>query len=140
MAATILVVEDRPNWRESFCEWLRAQDFHVVEATCGVEFKRKAASADVIILDIAIPMQPNGPEDNTAGLDVLIELQKEYPDHKAIHNPIIRSMWSPDLFGPRYHTITESVPALRRWCSREVPVAELKALIDETMLTLQESR
>jgi hypothetical protein len=83
------------------------------------------------VLDIAIPLEPNGMEVGTAGLDTLLELQQQHPDHPAIHNPIIRSMWSQDLFGPRYQAIIQRVPR-ERWCSREVPVSELYTLIEKT--------
>jgi hypothetical protein len=108
----------------------------VTEATCASEFRRRAVNADVIVLDIAIPLEPNGMEVGTAGLDTLLELQQQHPDHPAIHNPIIRSMWSQDLFGPRYQAIIQRVPR-ERWCSREVPVSELHALIEKTFAANQ---
>ncbi len=136
MSKTVLVVEDRPNWRTTFCRWLGRRGFTVTEATCASEFRRKALHADVIVLDISIPLEPNGIEVGTAGLDTLLELQNQYPQHPAISNPIIRSMWSQDLFGPRYQALIQRVPR-ERWCSREVPVSELRALIEKTLSSNQ---
>lgn len=131
-AKTILVVEDRRNWRTTFCNLLTNLGYQVMEATCGNEFRDKAEDADVIILDISMPMEQNGEEIKTAGLDVLVELQNEekFRNHPAIQNPIVRSMWEQeDFFGPRYEKVNVHD---ERWCSRNIPSAELLELIEET--------
>jgi CheY-like chemotaxis protein len=123
----ILVVEDNDNWRNTFCNWLRFQGYDVLEAACGIEFEQQAPQADVIIMDINMPMERNGPEKRTVGMDVLLKLQKEYMDHPAIQNPIVRSMWSRNLFtGDRYRGVKVKE---EMWKSREAPIAELSALI-----------
>jgi CheY-like chemotaxis protein len=130
MTKTILVVEDRTNWRTTFCNLLTNLGYQVMEAKCGNEFREKAENVDVIILDISMPMEPNGEEIKTAGLDVLIELQQKYPEHPAIQNPIVRSMWEvDDFFGPKYKSVNVSDA---RWCSRNIPSAELLELIEAT--------
>lgn len=130
MAKTILVVEDRPNWRTAFCGYLRDKGYVVIEANCGIEFKKKAEIADAIVLDITMPMVPFGSEVKTAGLDVLLDLQNANPDHEAIQNPIIRSMWDRDFFGPKYEQINVK---FENWLSRETPIAELIGLIKNVL-------
>ena len=127
---TVLVVEDRENWRTTFCNLLSNMNYHVLEATCGQEFKEKAPTADVIILDISMPIEPDGEEVKTAGLDMLIELQKGYPKHPGIQNPIVRSMWEKeDFIGTKYKQVKVSD---ERWCSRNITSAELINLIETT--------
>jgi DNA-binding NtrC family response regulator len=41
MKKTILVVEDRENWRRSFCRLLEDMGYNVMEARYGSEFKEK---------------------------------------------------------------------------------------------------
>lgn len=127
---TVLVAEDRGNWRETFCELLEDEGFHALQASCGEELKRQAPQADVIVLDISMPMTAGGPEVRTAGLDVLIELQaqEEYLRHGAIQNPIVRSMWTVDDFAsvPRY----KDAPRYSTWESRNVPIDRLMHLIE----------
>ena len=129
-AKTILIVEDRENWRTTFCNLLSNLGYQVIEAKCGNEFREKAEKADVIILDISMPMEQNGEEIKTAGLDVLIELQQKFTENPAIKNPIVRSMWEKeDFFGTKYKNVNVLDD---RWCSRNIPCAELLELIEST--------
>jgi CheY-like chemotaxis protein len=125
---TVLVVEDRENWRKTICELLGSLDFEVLQASCGQEFRERALAADVILLDISMPMAPGGPESKTAGLDVLLQLQEEHPGHAAIASPIVRSMWIPDDF--------KDWPPFKRlkyggWVSRNEPTASLLDMIEK---------
>jgi CheY-like chemotaxis protein len=122
----ILVVDDA-SWREDFCLVLNDLGFDALQATCGTEFAERAPNSDIIILDIEMPMTPNGRKISTAGLDVLLELQRQYPSHPAIQNPIIRSMWNREVFNEtplRHATI-----AVEHWIPRITPLAELLDLI-----------
>lgn len=138
MNGTILVVEDRLNCRTTFRELFEFEGLRVIEATCAAEFKDKAVDADVILLDIAMPIHRVGPEDNTAGLDALLELRKAHPKHLAIHKPIIRSMWNRELFGSRYQVLIDSIPEMR-WRSRDTPLVELLALVKTTLTDIKGS-
>jgi CheY-like chemotaxis protein len=131
---TVLVVEDNDNWRTTFCNWLKFKGYGAIEAASGNEFEELAHKADVIILDINLPLDPNGPEVRTAGLDVLLKLQKENPEHFAIQNPIVRSMWNRKLFGDKYKNVNVK-PEM--WKSREAPLAELAELIRQLSIDVE---
>jgi CheY-like chemotaxis protein len=125
---TVLVVEDREDWRKTICQLLESLDFGVLEASCGQEFREHAPAADVILLDIAMPMVPGGAESTTAGLDVLLQLQEEHPGHTAIAQPIVRSMWIPEDFKdwPLFKIVTYG-----GWVSRNEPTASLLDMIEK---------
>lgn len=126
----VLVVEDRENWRTTFGNFLKKLGYHVMYALNGRTFRAQAEKADVIIVDISMPMEPGQEEIKTAGLDVLMELQEEFPGHPAIQNPIIRSMWDRgDFKNSRYENANV---ADGRWCSRNVTIAKLLELIENT--------
>ena len=123
----VLVVEDRENWRLSFCDLLADMGYAVLEAKCGKDFCALAEDADVIVLDISMPMEPGSIESKTTGLEVLIELQKKYTRAIALQNPIVRSMWlREDFTGTRFE---EARIPEGYWVSRNLPTAELLDLI-----------
>ena len=133
--SVILVVEDRENWRETFCGLLEDYGYDVIQATCGEEFRENAEKADVIMLDISMPMTKNGDEIKTTGLDILIDLQEKFPFHKAIQSPIIRSMWERHNFiGTKYYDVKVRNGG---WCSRNKPNADLLALVEDKLENLE---
>ena len=54
----VLLVDDYPDAREMYREYLRLSGFDVVEATNGVEALQRASDAgpDIILMDLALPV------------------------------------------------------------------------------------
>ncbi len=54
----VLVVEDYPDAREMYCEYLRLSGFDVVEATNGLEAVQQAIATtpDIILMDFSLPV------------------------------------------------------------------------------------
>jgi two-component system cell cycle response regulator DivK len=57
-APLVLVVEDYPDAREMYCEYLRFSGFRVAEARNGEEALEKAFTLlpDVVLMDLALPL------------------------------------------------------------------------------------
>jgi len=123
----VLVAEDRGNWRETFCMLLRHRGYEPLEATCGLELEEKAPHADVIVLDISMPMDQNDEETSATGLEVLMRLQLAHEHHIGIQHPIVRSMWDRSYFEntPYEHAKVET----RYWVDRQTPFSDLIELI-----------
>ncbi len=58
IAPLVLVVEDYPDAREMYCEYLRFSGFRVAEARNGEEALEKAFTLlpDVVLMDLALPL------------------------------------------------------------------------------------
>ena len=54
----VLLVDDYPDAREMYCEYLRLSGFDVIEATNGVEALERASDTDpdIILMDLALPV------------------------------------------------------------------------------------
>lgn len=134
---TVLVVEDRENWRTTFSELLEDLGYNVRQAGCGGEFMESATKTDVnvIVLDISMPYEPGGVESRTAGLEALLHLQENYPDHPAVQNPIVRSMLErSDFKGTKLDAVRVDP---RRWVSRNYTNASMLKLISEVAAITQ---
>jgi two-component system response regulator YesN len=73
MAFNILVVDDDPEFREEFCDFLC--DYSVVEASDGkeaLEILSRPNEIDVVILDVVMP--------GISGTEVLKIIKEKYPD------------------------------------------------------------
>ncbi|MFO1093472.1 MAG: hypothetical protein U0992_09190 [Planctomycetaceae bacterium] len=102
----------------------------MLQADCGDEFQRQA-TADVIVLDISMPISRGEMEVRTAGLEVLLALQNEHPHHTAIQNPIVRSMWERSEFqNTRFDAVTV---APDHWVGRSEPIASILSRIEEVV-------
>lgn len=64
---TILIADDDAKVRELSSDMLRVAGYRVLVARTGLEALARAASADLLILDLAMP--------GVTGVDVLIELR-----------------------------------------------------------------
>ena len=134
----VLVVEDRENWRTTFCELLDDLGYEPVQATCGEQFIEMAPKADVIVLDISMPMMPGDRESKTTGLEVLLRLQSDYPGHVGIQHPIVRSMWEREDFRGTLYERTKVDND--HWVSRNMPSVCLLDLITQAERRLSERR
>ena len=130
----VLVVEDRENWRNTFCELLKDLGYEPIQATCGDEFENKAPDTDVVILDISMPRRAGDRESKTTGLDVLLKLQSDYPEHIGIQHPIVRSMWGREDF--RDTPYVRAKVDDKHWVSRNMPSASLLDLIEKVVSRL----
>jgi CheY-like chemotaxis protein len=75
----ILVVDDDGNVRSMICENLRDQGYEVTEAgngELGSELLKTQGTPDLVITDIVMPKRD--------GLELIMEIRKEYPDVKLI--------------------------------------------------------
>jgi len=54
----VLIVDDYPDAREMYCEYLQYSGFDVIEAENGMEALTKAAekSPDIILMDLSLPV------------------------------------------------------------------------------------
>jgi len=130
----VLVVEDRENWRNTFCALLEDIGYKPIQATCGDEFEEKALGTDVVVLDISMPKSVGDRESETTGLDVLLRLQKRYPDHMGIQHPIVRSMWDREEFRDTQYANAKVDD--NYWVSRNMPSASLLNLIEKIVSML----
>lgn len=88
---TILIVDDQYDFNEEISDYLGQLGYTTINAYAAEEFKQKANTADIVILDIRIPKQDGAQIDPWGGLIALSELQR--PDHPSdvpkYHNRII---------------------------------------------------
>ena len=85
---TILIVEDKANNVEIFTRLLERSGFECLVATNKQDAVTTAREArpDLILMDIRMPLEPGGEEDQTAGLEATREI-KAAPETAAI--PVI---------------------------------------------------
>ncbi len=125
---TVLIAEDRPGWRASFCQLLKDYyGYSVLEASTGDELRENALKSDVIIVDISMPMNAGEQEKPRVGLEVIKELQEQYPQNNTLKQVIFRSMWSKDNFKG---TELGNIPHYE-WIDRATPLYKMIDLIEK---------
>lgn len=128
---SILVVDDDCSFNEDISSYLEEEDFRVVNAYNALEFKERASSVDIIILDIRLPDRPGAQIDTWSGLKALNQLQEKQeeagnPMPRYLKNVIIRSG----------HEESEAkkagirIPNHSCWLKTYSPLQEIKEALD----------
>lgn len=74
--ATILIVDDEPVNRQVLINHLEPQNYHIIQASNGIEALEKIAQhpPDLILLDVMMP--------HLSGYEMCLQLRKKFPAHE----------------------------------------------------------
>ncbi|MDP2984657.1 MAG: response regulator, partial [Candidatus Latescibacter sp.] len=99
---TVFLVEDRPNERDAYKDWLSINQYEVVTASCIVEAKYVLYEREfaVVIVDMQIPEQEDEDPQELGGLTVI--------QYAVERNPLVRC-----IVLTRYGDLDNAIKAIR---------------------------